>query len=384
MNDSRIRLAFVIYGIHKDSGSTNYQMNLLSLFQSQKKIEVIVFAPPNFISKEPIGFSQTALPYSISLFEKIRFYLDNRREFRSIQFLKKLLPSKFCEQIKDQNIDHIYFSSPNPLGLMDLSTPFTTTVWDLGHRDLPKYPEMASTLKYAKREFYFKNVLNRAHSIIVDSTTTKFKLSRYFGVKTAKIAVGGLFPFTETINEEQHLEFQYIIYPANMWPHKNHMKLLEAFAIINKLHPNLHLVLTGGDRGILKNLVLFVKEAGLSEVVHFKGFLPYEDVSALIQKAEVLVMPTLLGPTNLPVLEALIMGTKVAASNIHEPLNDFNTSIIQYFDPYQPEDIAHTVLELLACNPISPYAEYFANQNSINFESILKILKSSTKMSTSE
>jgi glycosyltransferase involved in cell wall biosynthesis len=131
-------------------------------------------------------------------------------------------------------------------------------------------------------------------------------------------------------------------------------------------------------------LVLFVKEAGLSEVVHFKGFLPYEDVSALIQKAEVLVMPTLLGPTNLPVLEALIMGTKVAASNIHEPLNDFNTSIIQYFDPYQPEDIAHTVLELLACNPISPYAEYFANQNSINFESILKILKSSTKMSTSE
>jgi len=38
----------------------------------------------------------------------------------------------------------------------------------------------------------------------------------------------------------------FILYPARPWPHKNHVRLFQAFATLRKTRPQLRLVLTGG------------------------------------------------------------------------------------------------------------------------------------------
>ncbi len=39
---------------------------------------------------------------------------------------------------------------------------------------------------------------------------------------------------------------QFLLYPARPWPHKNHARLFEAFALLREERPELRLVLTGG------------------------------------------------------------------------------------------------------------------------------------------
>src|SRR5207248_1179690 len=38
----------------------------------------------------------------------------------------------------------------------------------------------------------------------------------------------------------------FLLYPARRWPHKNHARLFEAFALLRAERPELRLVLTGG------------------------------------------------------------------------------------------------------------------------------------------
>ena len=55
---------------------------------------------------------------------------------------------------------------------------------------------------------------------------------------------------------------------------------------------------------------------GLENDVHYLGYLPDEDMSAIYAEAAGLVMPTFFGPTNIPVLEAWAFGCPVLTSDI--------------------------------------------------------------------
>ena len=47
------------------------------------------------------------------------------------------------------------------------------------------------------------------------------------------------------IKNKYNLPNKYIFYPAQSWPHKNHLKLVEAFSIVIEEHDDIYLILTG-------------------------------------------------------------------------------------------------------------------------------------------
>ena len=55
---------------------------------------------------------------------------------------------------------------------------------------------------------------------------------------------------------------------------------------------------------------------GLTERVHFLGVVPDDDIPAFYEGALALVMPAYSGPTNLPPLEAVILGCPVIYSDL--------------------------------------------------------------------
>jgi glycosyltransferase involved in cell wall biosynthesis len=132
---------------------------------------------------------------------------------------------------------------------------------------------------------------------------------------------------------------QFYFYPAQFWAHKNHYALVQAFAIVSQKNPSAKLVLSGSDKGNKKYIEELVSKLNLSEKVLFVGFISDEEVFALYKNAIALVMPTLLGPTNMPLLEAHALGCPVLCSNLQGHQKQMGDKAI-YFDPLNPSDIA--------------------------------------------
>ena len=99
--------------------------------------------------------------------------------------------------------------------------------------------------------------------------------------------------------------------PANLWPHKNHRRLFEAFKLaLPNLPPNTGLVLTGSPEGFPESMNGFED----LPIVHL-GFLPHRQVAALFANATALVYFSLFEGFGMPLLEAFHHGTPVLCSN---------------------------------------------------------------------
>ncbi len=87
--------------------------------------------------------------------------------------------------------------------------------------------------------------------------------------------------------------------------------LLEAFVRAHHQFPDFHLVFAGPDGGMLSELMQVARGSGLSEYVHFLGYVSGEDKSAAYHSAELLVVPSRQEAMSIVALEAGICGTPV-------------------------------------------------------------------------
>lgn len=220
----------------------------------------------------------------------------------------------FERDLLRKEVDLVFFVGPYDRALELKRIPYVATIWDLGHRDLPALPELVANREFEYREWRIRNIAVKALALVVDSEITKEKLIAYYGLESSRIYV---LPFSPNLSLESGVSRRdsFTLYPAHFWSHKNHIILLQAIAsLVQEGKQPRKLMLTGLDRGNLKYLLSRIDELGISEHIEFLGFLPQADLHALYQSAAIVVMPSLLGPTNLPPLEALLWGCPVAVA----------------------------------------------------------------------
>lgn len=222
--------------------------------------------------------------------------------------------SKFERKLLRKNVDLVFFVGAFDRAIELKRIPFIATIWDLGHRDLRMSPEMSSNREFELREWNLKNIAIKAYAIVVDSEITKTKLKTYYGFEDSVIHT---LPFAPASKAEivQGERESFALYPAHYWSHKNHIVLFKAIEkLLSENKTPRILKLTGQDRGNLEYLIKRTNELGISTYVQFLGFLPKSELFALYQRAAIVVMPSLLGPTNLPPLESLLNGCPVAVT----------------------------------------------------------------------
>jgi glycosyltransferase involved in cell wall biosynthesis len=127
----------------------------------------------------------------------------------------------------------------------------------------------------------------------------------------------------------------FIFYPARAWPHKNHARLFEAFALLRRDRPELKLVLTGGGHS-----------GTVPEGVEVRGHVSADEVVELYRRASALVFPSLYEGFGQPPLEAMACGCPVASSNAGS-LPEICGDAARLFDPTSPAEIAAAVNEVL-------------------------------------
>jgi len=137
---------------------------------------------------------------------------------------------------------------------------------------------------------------------------------------------------------------RFLIYPANFWPHKNHLMLLTAFGIFRSRYPesDLRLVCTGAPGAQMESLREKAERMGLGNRVLFLGYVPDEEFAALMQTALAVIFPSLYEGFGMPVLEAMACGTPVLCSNVTS-LPEVAGDAALFYDPRKPTEIADAI-----------------------------------------
>ena len=134
-------------------------------------------------------------------------------------------------------------------------------------------------------------------------------------------------------SEPQTSTGPFLLYPARAWPHKNHARLFEAFALLRREQPELRLVLTNYD-------------GATPQGVESRGRVSPDELADLYRSASALVFPSLYEGFGQPPLEAMACGCPVACSNVAS-LPEVVGDAARLFDPTRPEAIAEAVTAVL-------------------------------------
>jgi glycosyltransferase involved in cell wall biosynthesis len=139
---------------------------------------------------------------------------------------------------------------------------------------------------------------------------------------------------------------EYLLYPANFWPHKNHAVLVRAFELYVRQAPNsrLKLVLTGGGGTERPHIVDAVRGAGLADRVVFAGFVSDAQIGALMRFSFGLIFPSLYEGFGMPVVEAMAAGTPILCSNATS-LPEIAGDAALLFDPRDPGEISGAIAQ---------------------------------------
>jgi glycosyltransferase involved in cell wall biosynthesis len=223
---------------------------------------------------------------------------------------------------------------------------------DLQHLHLPQYFPAA---ELAWRNLAYPVYCDRAGIVLVESSWTKDDVARQYGIAESKIAVCPFPPATTAYREmtpgettrfeEKLLHRQFILYPANTWPHKNHLALLEALASLKRTGLQVPLVCTGRATPFFSEIEAAVRRLDLSGQVQFPGYLSESEIKALYHLCSAVVVPTKFESVSFPVWEAFEAGKPVACSAVTSlPMQVGQAGLL--FDPDDPAAIANAIQSL--------------------------------------
>src|SRR5678816_1348511 len=216
------------------------------------------------------------------------------------------------------------------------------TIHDCIHLMFPQYLPNRAAYAYARASMWA--AARRSDRILTVSEASKRDILHFFNVKPEKIvvvynAIDEHFSATPSdeqvarIKERYQLDHKFVLYVGNIKPHKNLVRLIEAFSQLRRTHDDLKLLIIGDEISRLPALRRAVHRNKLHKFVRFLGYLKDDTLTVLYRLASVFVFPSLYEGFGLPALEAMASGTPVVTSNVSS-LPEVTGDAAVLVDPY--------------------------------------------------
>lgn len=261
-------------------------------------------------------------------------------------------PSDIDKVASKLGVQFVWFLSAQP-DRTDI--PYMTVVWDLQHRATPWFPEISARGMWDSRDAVHRWFLQRASKVVTGTKVGAAQLTNFFQVPPENI-LKLPHPTPSYVTNEPDgdtgtdvlarlgLSKPFVLYPAQFWPHKNHVNLLLAIAKLKREGLTVSVALPGSDKGNRAFVMEIAAREGISELVRPLGFVARSDLIALYRHALALTYVSWCGPENLPPLEAFALGCPVLASRIPGADEQFADAAL-FCEPGNPSSIADGIRE---------------------------------------
>jgi glycosyltransferase involved in cell wall biosynthesis len=215
------------------------------------------------------------------------------------------------------------------------------TLHDLQHVELPSF---FSRAERTYRRVAYERAARRASVVVTPSEHAKEMAVERLGLDPERVVVAPHGVDHARFSPAEAERKPFLLYPANLWPHKNHTRLLEALA---RAESDLELVLTGNDYGRRDELLAQADRLGVGGRVRHLGFVAHDELPALMRGARAMIFPSLFEGFGQPPLEAMACGCAVASS-VHGALGEVCSGAVLEFDPLDVDSIASAIDRLAA------------------------------------
>lgn len=314
-----------------------------------RTVETIEFTP-NALTQ--VHRMAVRIPFARTIWRGLRALVDRLQNLAGYSKIATTYsPAKSDGTLEQNNIDIVHFTTQNGF-LTDI--PFIYHPHDLQHKHLP---EFFTPVELSQREHSYSAFSNRASMVCVSSQWVKQDLMDNLSLPESKIRVihfapevhNCLQPTLHTAGQIApglSLPQRFIFYPARTWPHKNHLRLIRALAVLKRNHGlNVPLVCSGEPTEFYAKIKAEIRALGLKHQIFFVGFVSSENLSTLYHLCSAVVIPTLFEAGSFPMWEAFLAEKPAACSNVTSlPAQAGDAALI--FDPYNVEEIAGAVKKL--------------------------------------
>ncbi len=237
--------------------------------------------------------------------------------------------------------------------------PYVNMITSVIHKGHTRSPVKLSIKDRFFADILYKYSARKSVLSVVDSPMGMVDLGRWYGIESDKISVIPFIPAgyilenagmdlltADCILDTYDLPERFLLYPAWFWHVKNHDLLLRSLNSINMRHKvKVPVVLTGRPDETYDKIMSLIKELHMQDQVVHLGYVSDKEIVALYKKAVALVYPSLAGPTNLPPIEAMVLGTPVLCSNLFAMPDQVGDAGL-LFDPFDKEDMAEKIFRI--------------------------------------
>lgn len=234
--------------------------------------------------------------------------------------------------------------------------PILSILYDL---QVNAYPQFFSRAERRNREKQIQYIKKNAHSIVTISEFTR-QMAIEYGFNDKNINV---IPINIDSNKMGKIRDSalmsnrfrdIILYPANLWKHKNHELLFTAFTMAKEkgLSPNIRLVCTGfGVEKRTNYLNSIIRGMKKEKNIILTGYVDEKTLNDFYNKSMYVIFPSLYEGFGMPVIEAMSIGVPVCCSNT-TALKEVSNDAAMSFDPRNPSSMADVMCRLASNNTL--------------------------------
>ena len=294
------------------------------------------------INTLPVGRRAVARRATVRLFREVGDRLGVSRPYRTRTWFE-------CS-LEAHGVEFVWFASNYA---EECHLPYIFTVLDIEYLRQPWFPEVSSRGEWERRHQYFSQYIPKATRVVVPNQTAAQQLTEGWGISPARLLslhhptpdyaldAANRSPVPPYILHRHGVRKPYLFYPAQLWPHKNHVVLLEALAELNRAKRDRFELVCAGSRSP-DHIKRVARELGVADAVHVLGFVSRPELIALYQNAHALTFMSLFGPENLPPLEAMALGCPAVIADIPGAAEQVGDAALRV-SPTDPCEIADAI-----------------------------------------
>ncbi len=222
------------------------------------------------------------------------------------------------------------------------------TLHDIQEKALPKFFKVSEK---SARDIQVKNTLKNVTGLQVSSNFVKDEIRKYYSSESKHINFK-VIPEGYSSSElesaipvnRQLIKPVRIVFPANYWPHKDHLTFFKAIASIKNEY-ELDVICTGSTFGKDAEINSILAHLGLGNI-KFLGYVSREELINLYQSSHVVISCSMYESSSLPIIEGAVLGCIPVASNIAPHVEMSKRLTMELFKLGNSSDLARVLREV--------------------------------------